>query len=148
MKITALHAKMLEQTDVWMDSAIAEAFDLMSLGGGEPRRSQHTGIKALMVAMLQDAIECYLRPSGRTRVEAEYWITSPSRRPTFSFCVVCETLGLDPDAVRRAIRRLPRREGKGSRVLPRIRPNGRRTACPADLPDYHEPPNAVQASAQ
>lgn len=137
MKTTLLHARVLENADRWSDSPLADAFDPMSLGGGEPRRSQHTGIKALMVAMLQDAIECYLRPGGPTRVEAEYWITSPSRRAAFSFCVVCETLGLDPDAVRRAIQRLPRSAGKRRRVLPRMRPNARSSRHVGVRLEYH-----------
>jgi hypothetical protein len=78
-----------------------------------------------MVAMLEDAIQCYISPAGRMRADADNWIRSPSRRPVFSFCVVCETLGLDPDAVRAAVQRLPRSESARRRALPRSRPNAR-----------------------
>jgi hypothetical protein len=123
-----MHLRALERTHPWLDldGDPTEAFDLMSLGGGEPRRSEYTGIKALMVAMLEDAIQCYVSPSGRMRADAEYWIKSANHRPAFSFCVVCETLGLDPDAVRRVIQGLPRRDDTRRRALRRSRPNVRR----------------------
>ena len=127
------HAGIFRAADPWHDDGLPDRFDLLSLGGGEPRTSQYTGLKALMVAMLEDAIECYLRRVGRTQVEAEHWITSPTRRPAFSFCVVCETLGLDPDAVRRAIQQLPRLEARNRRALPRSRPNARSQRYPAAL---------------
>jgi len=126
MNRIGMYLRALERTDPWLDGDVTEAFDLMSLGGGEPRRSEYTGTKALMVAMLEDAIECYVSPSARMRAEAEYWIESANRRLAFSFCVVCETLGLDPDAVRRVIQGLPRRNDTRRRALPRSRPNARR----------------------
>ena len=112
MNRIGMYLRALERTDPWLEGDVTEAFDLMSLGGGEPRRSEYTGIKALMVAMLEDAIQCYVSPSGRMRADAEYWIKSSNHRLAFSFCVVCETLGLDPDAVRRVIQRLPRRDDR------------------------------------
>lgn len=125
MNQIGFRTRALQYTDPWSDGSVTDAFDLLSLGGGEPRHSQHTGLKALMVAMLEDAIQCYVSPAGRMRADAENWFHSPSRRPVFSFCVVCETLGLDPDAVRRAVERLPRSEGSRRRLLPRSRPNAR-----------------------
>ncbi|HVO27143.1 MAG TPA: hypothetical protein VMW56_26325 [Candidatus Margulisiibacteriota bacterium] len=119
----------MPDTEIWSDFAIADVLDLTSLGGGEPRHSQHTGIKALMVAMLDDAIQCYVSPTGRVRAEAESWIASGNRRRAFSFCVVCETLGLDPDAVRTAVQRLPRSSGRRRRPIPRTRSNARRTGA-------------------
>ena len=80
-----------------------EQSGLRSLGGGESRHGEHTGTKALMLAVLNDGIQCFLRTSGRFRVEADHWIMSRQRRSPFSFVVVCETLGLEPDAVRRAL---------------------------------------------
>jgi len=126
MNRIGMYLRALERTDPWLDGDVTEAFDLRSLGGGEPRRSEYTGMKAMMVAMLEDAIQCYVSPSRRMRTDAEYWIKSSSHRPAFSFCVVCEMLGLDPDAVRRVIQGLPRRDHTRRRALPRSRPNARR----------------------
>jgi len=126
MNSFGLRHRTLVDTDPWSDAAILDSLDLTSLGGGEPRRAGHTGIKALMAAILDDAIQCYVSPTGRVRAEAECWITSPNRRRAFSFCVVCETLGLDPDAVRMAVQRLPRNSGRRRRPIPRTRSNARR----------------------
>ena len=80
--------------------------ELASLGGGEPRGApEYTGTKALMLAVLEDAINSYIHDKGRVRAEAEDWVATPQRRSPFSFVVVCETLGLEPQAVRTALRR-------------------------------------------
>lgn len=100
---------------------------LTSLGGGEPRTAQYTGTKALMLAILEDGIRSYLSPVGRIRDEAEYWVTSTRQRSPFSFMVVCETLGLEPEAVRTALERLRSKKVHPRRVLGRNRPNVRRT---------------------
>jgi len=44
----------------------------------------------------------------------------------FSFTVVCETLRLEPDAVRAALRRLRDRDGEPIRTIGRRRQNVRR----------------------
>jgi|SRR5579862_3599906 len=95
--------------------------DIIGLGGGEPRCAEYTGTQALMVAVLQDGIRDYCGVGGRC-TEAEQWVRS-NRRGVFSFAVVCETLGLDPSAVRLALVRLKKQSG-----LPpgRIRPNLKR----------------------
>jgi hypothetical protein len=100
---------------------------LSSLGGGEPRNAQYTGTKALMLAILEDGIRSYLSPVGRVRCEAEYWVTSTRQRSPFSFTVVCETLGLEPEAVRTALERLRAKKTHPRKVLGRSRPNVRRT---------------------
>jgi len=100
---------------------------LTSLGGGESRSAQYTGTKALMLAILEDGIRSYLSPMGRIRTEAEYWVRTTRQRSPFSFAVVCETLGLEPDAVRTALERLRARNVSPRRVLGRSRPNVRRT---------------------
>ena len=105
-------------------------FDLLrvsSLGGGEPRTNQYTGTKALMLAILEDGIRSYLSPVGRLRSEAEYWVTSTRQRSPFSFAVVCETLGLEPEAVREALRRLRTKNVSPRRAVGRSRPNVRRS---------------------
>ncbi len=75
---------------------------VIALGGGEPRRAEYTGTKALMLAVLEDAIHDYRSAIGRQQIEAEEWVRS-DRRDVFSFIVICEMLGLEPAAVRRAL---------------------------------------------
>ncbi len=91
---------------------------VMTLGGGEPRQGEFTGTKALMMAVLESGISDYCGAAGHRCSEAEAWVRS-NRRGAFSFAVVCETLGLEPTAVRRALVRL-----KNQAALPpgRIRP--------------------------
>ena len=76
------------------------------VGGGEPRSAAYTGTKALMVAVLENGLRSYFSPKVRIRAEAERWVKTRQGRSPFSFTVVCETLGLEPDAVRVALRRL------------------------------------------
>ncbi len=108
-----------------------ESGSLIGLAGGETRSAPYSGTKALMLAVLEDAIRTYLnrQDSG----EAELWIFGRQRRSVFSFVVVCETLGLEPNAVRSALRRLGEGEGD-ARALRRSRPNvrGRGGAGAAD----------------
>jgi hypothetical protein len=98
---------------------------LIGIGGGESRTAPYTGTKALMLAVLEDAIRSYLSPEPRARAEAEGWVMSRQRRSVFSFVVVCETLGLEPKAVRAALRRM-RAQQLGAERIPRSRPNARR----------------------
>lgn len=94
--------------------------------GGEPRSADHlTGTKALMLAVLEEGIRSYLRGSRTVAHEAEFWILSQRQRSPFAFTVVCEILGLDPDAVRKTLNRM-KHEGMSSRkALPRARRNVR-----------------------
>lgn len=98
---------------------------LIGIGGGEARSAPYTGTKALMLAVLEDAIRAYLSHEPRARAEAEQWVISRQRRSVFSFAVVCETLGLEPKAVRAALRRL-RTQQVTPADIPRTRPNARR----------------------
>jgi hypothetical protein len=101
---------------------------LVSLGGGEPRTSEYSGSMALMLAVLEDGIRSYLSPIDRTRSEAEAWIESRRQDLLFSFHVVCQTLGLEPNAVRRALRRLRSKNASPRGTIGRSRPNVRRSA--------------------
>lgn len=63
--------------------------------------------KALLLAILEDAIHCFEKYEGATdRVgrerfrDAESWIMEPGNDWIFSFDNVCELLGLDPQYVR------------------------------------------------
>jgi hypothetical protein len=84
-----------------------------------------TGTHALMLAVLEEGIRTFLTGRGRLRDEAEFWILSHGKRSLFSFVVVCEHLGLDPDATRSALRRM--RSQSTAKNLTRSRPNVSRT---------------------
>lgn len=94
------------------------------VGGGEPRGGQFTGTKALMLAVLEDGIRSYLGGNKVVAAEAECWILSHKRRSVFSFVVVCETLSLDPDAVRVVVGRM-KSEAAMRKPLRRARHNVR-----------------------
>jgi len=97
------------------------------LSGDAPRGVQ-TGIKALMQAVLEDGMRSYLARDERLRTEAEWWIASSSRRSPFAFAIVCETLSLEPGAVRIALRRLRAKNLPARQAVGRTRPNARRPA--------------------
>ena len=100
------------------------------------RHSLQSGEQALMLAVLEDAIRCFqghLRgPRSNPRAlsrETETWIVSTDYDWPFSFNNVCEALGIDPDALRRALLSWRDRELE-ERTLYRLhlRANGRRGA--------------------
>jgi hypothetical protein len=104
----------------------ADFHGLTSLGGGESSRGPYTGIKALMLAVLDNGITCYMSRISRIRTEAEHWVDSTSSRSPFSFPVVCEMLGLEPGAVRTELRRWRETGVSPARALTRRRPNASR----------------------
>lgn len=106
----------------------ADFLGITSLGGGESSRGPYTGIKALMLAVLDNGITCYMSHIPRLRTEAEHWVNSKRTRSPFSFAVVCEMLGLEPDAVRAELRRWREAGLSAERALARRRPNARRTS--------------------
>ncbi len=99
---------------------------LQSLIGTERGWAQHTGVRALMLAVLEEAISTYLGSKAQPQREAADWIASERRRLPFAFCVVCETLGLSPSAVRAALRRIREQHLSAREALGRSRPNVRR----------------------
>jgi hypothetical protein len=107
----------------------ADFLGITSLGGGESSRGPYTGIKALMLAVLDNGITCYMSNIARTRTEAEHWVNSTRTRSVFSFTVVCEMLGLEPNAVRAELRRWRKTGPAPERALTRRRPNARRTSA-------------------
>ena len=98
---------------------------LYPVTGGEPRAGQLTGTKALMLAVLEDGIRSYLGGSRVVAHEAEFWVHSHRRHSPFSFVVVCEMLGLDPDAVRKTLRKMKSENISPRKALPRARHNVR-----------------------
>ena len=95
------------------------------IAGGEPRTSQLTGTKALMLAVLEDAIRCYVDGRKHIADEAEDWIRSNQRHSPFSFVIVCETLGLDPSATRVKLCEIKARQISSREAIPRARKNVR-----------------------
>jgi hypothetical protein len=125
----ALGAKNMHLRSAWANEGSdldVDLFGFRSLGGGEPSAGPYTGIKALMLAVLDNGIASYLSATPRIRAEAEYWISASGRRSPFSFTVVCETLHLEPEAVRAALRRLRDRGRSPVRSIGRRRQNVRR----------------------
>lgn len=98
---------------------------LQSLIGNQPGWGQYTGVKALMLAVLEDGIGIYLGSKARLQGEAADWIASGSRQSPFTFCVVCETLGLAPSAVRTALQRMREHNVAARDAIGRSRPNVR-----------------------
>ncbi len=92
---------------------------------GARHDSQASGEKALMLAVLEDGIRCFqehLRnPRSNPRLlsqQAESWIRSVDYDWPFSFNNVCETLRIDPAALRAALldwkaKRLAEHEDRG-----------------------------------
>ena len=71
-----------------------------------------SGEKALMLAVLEDGIRCFQEHLRNPRLnprllseQAEEWISAEDWDWPFSFNNVCETLGLDPEALRSALLR-------------------------------------------
>jgi hypothetical protein len=87
--------------------------------------SPSSGIRSLMVAVLDDAIHCLSSPERLVRAEAEIWITNPRSEYLFSFAVICEELDIEPGAIRRSVRRLLANKQTRGRLLNRSRPNVR-----------------------
>ena len=104
----------------------ADFLGLTSIGGGESSRGPYTGVKALMLAVLDNGITCYMSRIPRLRAEAEHWVNSTRTRSPFCFPVVCEMLGLEPDAVRAELRRWRDANTSPARALTRRRPNATR----------------------
>lgn len=87
-----------------------------------------SGIRALMLAVFEDGVRCFLGPSRMLAAEAEAWILARDTANPFGFQTLCEVLGLNPAATRRALVRL-RAESSGFRSrLPRARYNVRSAA--------------------
>ncbi|HJW68641.1 MAG TPA: hypothetical protein VJ829_04715 [Candidatus Binatia bacterium] len=103
------------------------------------------GEKALLLAVLEDAIRCLdhrSRSPGRLAREAEAWIRASDQRWPFSFVNVCVHLGIDADRLRTVLlsRVAARRAGGGAakyRLHLRLKPRRARLRVLAE-------PRAVQ----
>lgn len=81
------------------------------------------GLRALMQAVLEDAINKLDSPIPTLRAEEERWIMSRESSYVFSFAVICETLDLDPVAVRQSVTALLGQTRTHARLLERCRSN-------------------------
>ena len=75
------------------------------------RKLQLEPEKKLMLAILEDGIACFQKyvfaRDGKGKAlfrEAETWVEDEGGEAVFSFDSVCESLGLDPDYLRRGMR--------------------------------------------
>jgi hypothetical protein len=73
-------------------------------------KGQFDGERRLMIAVLEDAVNCFMKqihatdPKARQLfLDAEEWITAEDRTWFFAFENVCETLDLNPDYVREGL---------------------------------------------
>ena len=94
------------------------------------RGSVWSGEQRLMAAILEDAVAVSSKPGMPRTSKARHvlretlrWLRSNDRTWTFSFLRICETLDLDPSAIRRAIRVLRGEESYApARVTELVRP--------------------------
>jgi hypothetical protein len=91
-----------------------------------------SGEQRLMAAILEDAVAVSSKPVPPKTSKARHvlretlrWLRSNDRTWTFSFLRICETLDLDPSAIRRGIRVLrgeePSEHARASRVAELVR---------------------------
>ena len=112
--------------DLDVDVGLQSDVDRLCLTWGTPQSGDcSSGVKGLMLAVLEEAIQSFLSGDSRARDEAGRWIASDKRRSPFAFAVVCETLGLEPSSARRALYRL-KDQNVTPKTLGRSRPNVRR----------------------
>lgn len=78
--------------------------------GESPHRKRLEPQRRLAIAILRDAIDCYLgnvdagtRPGRQCFSEAEAWIFSRDRRYCFSFERICDLLDINPSRLRRGV---------------------------------------------
>jgi hypothetical protein len=91
------------------------------LGSASCRNRVLHGERLLMLAVLEDAVECYrthrraLTPYARRLFEeTRKWLDSTDRSALFSFETICDALEIHPDYIRRRVRdwRGPARPGR------------------------------------
>jgi hypothetical protein len=84
--------------------------------------SPDSGVRTLMLAVLEEALQSLRASDSLVRTEAEQWMMSGEQRYVFSFAVICETLNLEPSAVRRSIIGLLEKKQTRGRLVERTRP--------------------------
>ena len=81
------------------------------------RRNRLEGARGLALAVLWDAVECYLKnmnaKSRQRRIlfyEVQDWMNCKNRVGMFSYETLCETVGLDAKSLRTALQRQLKRQ--------------------------------------
>ncbi|MFQ5477730.1 MAG: hypothetical protein ACE5E4_03850 [Candidatus Binatia bacterium] len=97
--------------------------------------------RRLMLAVLQDAVECYQKyalardPKGRLLFDdASAWIESPEREWSFSYENICEVLSLNPEYLRKGLSKWRQQRAPIRRNAARIVPLMDRKSGMADAP--------------
>ena len=130
----------------------------------EAMRKKHRseGDKRLMLKLLEDAIDCFMKfinsptlVGQRLFREAEEWITLKNKRWAFSFDNVCEMLDIDPDYIRRGLRKWKERKleeielGSGRRIPAAVRPHRQPEKHPsAPQPETNAPCESVRREGE
>jgi hypothetical protein len=77
------------------------------------RRTEFNGERKLMLAILEDAVDCYRKHAAardnKARhlfAEAESWIEAPDSNWLFSFQNICDVLGLESEYIRGGLRKI------------------------------------------
>ena len=75
------------------------------------RRGQYDGERRLMIAILEDAVDVYLKQAAahdargqQLFLEAEEWFDDTDRTRLYSFENICDVLDLEADYLRRGLR--------------------------------------------
>jgi hypothetical protein len=114
----ACAACMSEQSDLTTDERFGSCVQPQSLSSAQyfdilRRRISLEPEKRLMLAILEDAVQCFQNNGfaqsvrgGRIFQEAKKWIVDADREWVFSFENVCEALGLNPTYVRAGLSRM------------------------------------------
>jgi hypothetical protein len=97
--------------------------------------------RRLMLAVLQDAVECYQKyalardPRGTMLFEnACEWIDSGEREWPFSYVNICEVLGLNPEYIRGGLSKWRQQRSPVKRTTARIVPLAARRLALAEAP--------------
>ena len=102
---------MMEQEDRQEQISLA---DLIPVQNNDPvlARLRSSGECQLLWAILEDAVECYLRYMGQSSVhaqqqfrEAAEWIESDEEDWLCSFVNICRAFQIEPDYLRKKLRR-------------------------------------------
>ena len=91
---------------------------------GVHREDRETrAVKRLMLAVLSDAVRCFQAyADARNRVgrlrfaEAQAWILDRKAGGPFAFVTICESLGIEPNCLRKGICQIPSLRAAGSKL--------------------------------
>lgn len=125
----------------------AQYFAAFSREGGMVRE------RRLMLAVLQDAVECYQKyalardPRGvELFKDASIWIESGEREWPFSYENICEVLGLNPEYIRKGLSKWRQQRGPIKKTAARIVPLTERLIS-FDSPDAIESEDLIKQAS-